>query len=89
MVMGIKIQLLRPELKQGQGKASGKPYAFWVSPAVVTLNDGTMDVGELVLFDQIGEIKAGVYEPEFSVQRDREGRLSGRIVKLNALARSA
>jgi len=79
--MPIKITVLSVDLKQGLAKLSNKPYSFQVCKAVVTLPDGSVDVGELALFD-LPPIMCGEYAPEFSVKRSRDGKLEGQITGL-------
>lgn len=80
-----KLQVLSVTPKSGISK-SGKPYAFQICKAVVTLDDGSVDVGEVVLFDIPHAIQPGVYSPVFAVKRSQDGKLEGAIVGLSPLA---
>jgi len=76
-----KLQVLAVTPKSGISK-SGKPYAFQICKSVVTLDDGAVDVGEIVLFDIPHVILPGVYAPVFAVKRSQDGKLEGAIVGL-------
>lgn len=76
-----KLQVLQVSPKSGISKA-GKPYAFQICKAVVTLDDGSVDVGEVVLFDIPHVIQPGHYVPQFAVKRSQDGKLEGAIVGL-------
>lgn len=76
-----KLQVLQVTPKSGISK-SNKPYAFQICKAVVTLDDGSVDVGEIVLFDIPTPILPGVYSPVFAVKRSQDGKLEGAIVGL-------
>jgi len=83
-----KIQVLQAVPKSGISK-SGKPYAFQICKAVVTMDNGDVDVGEVVLFDQPGTILPGFYSPIFSVRRSQDGKLEGAITGLQVLNQKA
>lgn len=76
-----KLQVLQVSTKSGISKA-GKPYSFQICKAVVTLDDGSVDVGEVVLFDIPHPIQVGIYTPQFAVKRSQDGKLEGAITGL-------
>jgi len=84
----MKIQVLEVTAKNGLSKTSAKPYAFQICKAVVTQDNGVIEVGEIALFD-LPIITTGLYVPVFAVKRSRDGKLEGSIVGLNPVQAAA
>jgi hypothetical protein len=80
----VKLQVLQSDRRTGTSK-TGKPYNFQVLKCVVSFADGTVDVGEVCLFDHPDDIKPGLYHPTFAVKRNQDGRLEGQIAGLTAI----
>ncbi len=81
-----RIQVLAVEHKAGVSKATHQPYSMDVCKCVVTLADGRVDVGELVLPKDHEKIGPGVYDAHFQIAVGFDKKISGQLSKLAPVA---
>lgn len=85
-----RIQIASVQPHAGIGKASGKPYNMLRVKAIITAEDGQIEVGELAFFEQgnrpLPRLSVGLsYEPVIAFESDK-GQLVPRIVDLKPIA---
>jgi hypothetical protein len=85
-----RIQIAQLSPFAGIGKASGKPYNMLRVKAIVTSEDGQVELGELAFFEQNNRplprlVVGQSYEPVISFESEK-GNLVPRIVDLKPIA---
>ncbi len=92
--MSIKLQIIKALVKQGLGKATGKPYFFAEASAVVhgtnpESGEPEFYVGTFLLPKGQEGLKPGMYTAELTVTSGRDGKLEPRFVRLEPVVAAA
>lgn len=84
--MQARIQVIAVENRKGVSKSSQQAYDMDICKCVVTLADGRVDIGELVLPKGHAKVVPGVFEAEFQVAVGFDKRISGQLKELRPVS---